>query len=193
MRYNQRSHVSEGSSDPRRHRSHSSKGLFLQAGHAIMMKSAFTIRKAVIGDAETVSRLTRELFAELGHMPPINDLNQSVAFCKDILENDKYVVLLAVDSKGLVTGILTLNEGISIYAGGRFGVIGEFCVLPTMRSKGLGKALLEKAKEFSQSKGWKRIEVTPPSKEKHFRTYAFYTREGFREIGPRLKYEEEPR
>ncbi len=95
-----------------------------------------------------------------------------------------------MDSKGLVAGILTLSEGISIYSGGRFGVIREFYVVTNMRSRGIGKALLEKAKEFSQNKGWKRIEVTPPSKEKHLRTYAFYAREGFREIGPRLKYED---
>ena len=156
---------------------------------AMIMNSTFTIRKAVIGDAEAVSRLTRELFAELGHIPPISDFNQSVAFCKDIFENDEYVVLLALDSKGLVAGILTLSEGISIYAGGTFGVIREFYVVPKMRSKGVGKALLEKAKEVSQNKGWKRIEVTLPSKEKHFRTYTFYAKEGFCEIGPRLKYE----
>ena len=154
------------------------------------MNSAFTIRKAVIRDAEAVSRLTRELFAELGHIPPITDFKQSVAFCKDILEDDKYVVLLASDSKGLIAGTLTLSEDISIYAGGRFGVIREFYVVPNMRSKGIGKALLEKAKEFSRNKGCKRIEVTLPSKEKHFRTYTFYTREGFQEIGPRLKHED---
>ena len=141
-------------------------------------------------DAEAVSSLTRELFAELGHIPPITDFNRSAAFCKDILKNDEYVVLLATDPKGVVAGILTLSEGISIYAGGRFGVIREFYVVPKMRSKGIGKALLEKAKEFLHNKGWKRIEVTLPPKEEHFRTYTFYAREGFREIGPRLKYED---
>lgn len=155
-----------------------------------MVKGALRIRKAVIRDAETVLRLIKELFAELGHIPPTTDFNQSLAFCKDILESDEYVVLLAMDSKELVAGILTLSEGISIYAGGRFGVIREFYVVPKMRSKGIGKALLGKAKEYSQNKGWRRIEVTPPSKEKHFRAYTFYAREGFREIGPRLKYED---
>jgi GNAT superfamily N-acetyltransferase len=121
-----------------------------------MMNSALTIRKAVVGDAETVSRLVKELFAELGHIPPLADFNQSVAFCKDIPENDEYVVLLATNSKMLVAGILTLSEGISIYAGGRFGVIREFYVVPNMRSKGIGKALLEKAKEYEHKNGWKR-------------------------------------
>ena len=155
------------------------------------MNSAFiTIRKGVIEDAATVSRLTKELFLELGHILPFADLHESMAFCKNILGKDDYTVFFAVDSEGFVGGILTLSKGISIYAGGRFGIIREFYVVPEMRSRGVGKALLEKAKEYGQSAGWKRIEVTPPSKEDHIRTYAFYIREGFREIGPRLKYED---
>lgn len=154
------------------------------------MNHGLTIRKVLIEDAETVSRLVGELFFELGHTPPIADLKQSVAFCKDMLEKDEYVVFLAVNSKGVAEGILTVSVGVSIYAGGRFGVIREFYVVPEMRSRGVGKALWERAKEFSRSKGWKRIEVTPPSKAEHTRTYDFYAREGFREIGPRLKYED---
>ena len=56
-----------------------------------------------------------------------------------------------------------------------------------MRSNGAGKALLEKAKEFGRRRDWKRIEVTPPDKGKWIRTYSFYIKEGFREIGPCLK------
>ncbi|MGA2109936.1 MAG: GNAT family N-acetyltransferase [Syntrophorhabdales bacterium] len=153
------------------------------------MSIAVTIREALLGDSETISRLTRELFLELGHTPPIADLKQSAQFCKEIVEKDGYCVFLALCSEGSAKGIITLSEAISIYAGGRFAVIREFYVVPEMRSMGVGKALWQKAKEFSRSKGWKRIEVTPPSKEEHMRTYRFYTREGFRKIGPRLKYE----
>ena len=58
-----------------------------------------------------------------------------------------------------------------------------------MRSNGAGEALIEKAKEFGRRHNWKRIEVTPPDKGKWLRTYNFYIREGFGEIGPRLKLE----
>jgi GNAT superfamily N-acetyltransferase len=154
------------------------------------MSTIVTIREALFEDSETVSGLTRELFLELDHTQPIADLKQSAQFCKEIIEKDDYFVFLAVSSKGSAEGIITLSEGISIYAGGKFGVIREFYVVPEMRSRGIGKALWYKTKEFSRSKGWKRIEVTPPSKEKHMRTYSFYAKEGFREIGPRLKYED---
>lgn len=151
--------------------------------------STLTIRRALIEDAETVSRLTRELYAELGHQSHFADFTQSVAFCQDIFEKDEYLAFLAFDEKGFASGIITLSEGISIYAGGYFGVIREFYVVPEMRCKRVGKALLEKARESAKSRGWRRIEVTLPSKDKWTRTYSFYAREGFEEIGPRLKYE----
>jgi len=154
------------------------------------MSRVLTIRKALVEDADTVSRLVKDLFLELGHTPPIADFHQSVELYKDMFEKDEYTIFLAVNTNGDADGIITVNEGVSLYAGGRFGVIREFYVVPEMRSRGVGKALLEKVKEFSRSKGWRRIEVTLPSKDEHIRTYSFYAREGFHEIGPRLKYED---
>jgi GNAT superfamily N-acetyltransferase len=147
------------------------------------------VREATIDDAPTVSRLTGDLFVELGHTSPFADLDEAAALCRDMFEKGEYVAFLAETPNGSVHGILTMSEGVSIYAGGRFGVIREFYVVPEWRSQGVGKALWEKAKEFARNKGWRRIEVTPPSKDEHTRTCNFYAREGFREIGPRLKYE----
>lgn len=147
-----------------------------------------TIRKGTVDDAETILRLAKLLFSELGHQLPMGD-QQSILFCKTILQSDEYVVFLSDDPRGYAKGTITLSEGLSIYAGGKFGVIREFYVVPEMRSMGVGKALLEKVKKFGRRKGWKRIEVTPPDKMKWSRTYNFYIREGFGEIGPRLKLE----
>jgi GNAT superfamily N-acetyltransferase len=147
-----------------------------------------TVRKATGKDAESILRLAKELYSELGHRLSIGD-HESVPFCKAILESGEYVVFLSDGPQGYPNGIITLSEGLSIYAGGKFGVIREFYVIPEMRSTGVGKALLEKAKEFGRRSGWKRIEVTPPDKGKWSRTYDFYIREGFAEIGPRLKLE----
>jgi GNAT superfamily N-acetyltransferase len=149
-----------------------------------------TIREGEIDDAATIAKLARDLFRELGHSPPLADLDESLALCRDLLKNGDYVAFLSENSQGTANGVLTMSEGVSIYAGGRFGVIREFYVVPEMRSSGIGKALFEKAKEFSRCRGWKRIEATPPSKNEHLGTYRFYAREGFCEIGPRLKYEQ---
>ncbi len=147
------------------------------------------IRLASLEDAEMVLRLTSQLFTELNHLPQVAHSGELAAFCKNLFNSHEYLVLLALDPNAHAAGILTLNQGISLYAAGRFGIIREFYVVPEMRSKGVGSALLRTAKGLAKDKGWKRIEVTLPSKEDHSRTFSFYIREDFREIGPRLKYE----
>jgi GNAT superfamily N-acetyltransferase len=152
------------------------------------MNEMFNIRKATIKDAESILRLAKEMFYDLGHQLKGDD-QQSLLFCKKILKSGEYVVFLSTGPQEYANGIITLSEGLSIYAGGKFGVIREFYIIPEMRSTGVGKALLEKAKEFGRKNGWKRIEVTSPEKRKWPRTHKFYVREGFREIGPRLTLE----
>jgi GNAT superfamily N-acetyltransferase len=148
-----------------------------------------TIRRASIGDVDVVIILSKQLFAELGHPFPFSENDHLISFCKNLLKKGDYVVFLSFDYQNSACGMITLNEALSIYAGGNFGVIREFYVIPEIRSSGIGKALLSAAKEFGRSKGWTRIEVTPPHKDKWIRTYNFYMKEGFIEIGPRLKLE----
>jgi GNAT superfamily N-acetyltransferase len=148
-----------------------------------------TIRRASIRDLDVVIKLSKQLFAELGHPFPFTEDGPSISFFKNLLKNEKYIVFLSFDSQNSTCGMITLSEALSIYAGGNFGVIREFYVIPEMRSSGIGKSLLNAAKEFGRSKGWTRLEVTPPHKDKWIRTYNFYQREGFIEIGPRLKLE----
>ena len=148
-----------------------------------------TIRRASFGDVDVVIKLSKQLFAELGHPFPFSENDRLISFCKNLLKNKDYIVFLSFDSQNSACGMITFNEALSIYAGGNFGVIREFYVIPEMRSSGIGKTLLNAAKEFGRSKGWTRIEVSPPHKDKWTRTYNFYQREGFIEIGPRLKLE----
>ena len=84
-------------------------------------------------------------------------------------------------------GILTLVESLAIYAGGRIGVVNELYVVPDFRSEGVGKLLLDEAKELAEARGWLRLEVTTPG-EDYAKTLRFYEREGFMPIGPRYKY-----
>ncbi len=147
-----------------------------------------TIRRAVEADAEAVLGLARMLFSELGHQLPLSD-EEALSFCKGILKRHEYTVFLSIGPGGDANGVLTMSEGLSIYAGGKFGIIEEFYVAPEMRSNGVGKKLLARAGDFGRENGWKRIEVTLPDKAEFPRTYQFYTRELFREIGPRLKLE----
>jgi GNAT superfamily N-acetyltransferase len=148
-----------------------------------------TIKRDANKDVDIVFELSKKLFDELGHPLPISDNNRLISFYKNLLENDDYVVFLSFDSQNSACGMISLSEAISIYVGGKFAVIREFYVMPEVRSSGIGKKLLQTAKNFCQSKGWTRLEVTLPHKDKWIRTYNFYMREGFVEIGPRLKLE----
>ncbi|MBN1341244.1 MAG: GNAT family N-acetyltransferase [Phycisphaerae bacterium] len=148
-----------------------------------------TVRRATSEDVAIILKLAQGLFAELGHQVPVDD-QHARAFCEAIVGAGEYVALLSEERQGQAIGVITMSEGVSLYAGGRFGVIREFYVIPEERSRGVGKALLERAKEVGREKGWKRIEATPADKVKWPRTYCFYAREGFREIGPRLKLED---
>ena len=78
-------------------------------------------------------------------------------------------------------------ETISLYAGGYIGVINELYVAPGYRSEGVGKMLLDAAKELAENRDWVRLEVTTPGDE-YQKTLRFYEREGFMAIGPRYKF-----
>ena len=98
------------------------------------------------------------------------------------------MAFLAINNTEKVVGILTLGESGAIYAGGKFGVIHEFYIDSGLRSQGIGKLLVEKAKQKSLDLNWNRLEVGAPPSPAWDRAKDFYLREGFQEIGPRLKW-----
>ncbi len=146
------------------------------------------IRRATEEDALSVLQMSKRLFDDLHHQLTFSE-EEYLSFCKIILERSDYIVFISETPDGKVIGVLTMTESRSIYAGGNFGIIQEFYVIPEIRSRGVGKELLKRAAEYGKDAGWKRLEVTPPEKSKWPRTYNFYSRELFQEIGPRMKLE----
>lgn len=84
-------------------------------------------------------------------------------------------------------GVLMLNECAAVYAGGRFGEITELYVKPEHRSGGIAALLISEARNHAQKRGWRRLEVGAPDQPTWQRTLQFYLREGFVDVGPRLK------
>ncbi|MBL7781218.1 MAG: GNAT family N-acetyltransferase [Saprospiraceae bacterium] len=130
-----------------------------------------------------VASMLAALFEEVGHSP---DYDAIAAIFNDIDADDRHSTLLAMDDDEAV-GVITLVETLSLYAGGYIGVINELYVMPDYRSEGVGKILLDAAKNLAEERGWVRLEVTTPGDE-YARTLRFYEREGFMLIGPRYKY-----
>jgi GNAT superfamily N-acetyltransferase len=146
------------------------------------------IQRATKSDAKVTVDLIRALLDELSSTPTEWDTNKYENLCKEMMEKEGYVVFHSVNNKGQIVGLITIAESESIYAGGKMGIIQELYIVPSMRSQKVGKSLIEKAIEYARNRGWKRLEVGAPACPKWSRTKSFYIREGFKEIGPRLKY-----
>lgn len=131
-----------------------------------------------------VSALLAGLFEDVEHSLTFEDI---VDIFADIDASDHHSTLLALNEDGDAVGVITVAESSSLSAGGRYGVINELYVVPDYRSEGVGKMLMDFAKEIGQQQGWARIEVTTPGDE-FDKTLRFYEREGFMKIGPRYKF-----
>ncbi|MEQ1744402.1 MAG: GNAT family N-acetyltransferase [Saprospiraceae bacterium] len=145
------------------------------------------IRLLVADESHTadVAALLALLFEEVEHHLEFEEIAEIFA---EMDADDHHSTLLAVDNDtDEVAGVITVVESLSLSAGGRYGVINELFVLPEYRSEGVGKMLLDFAKEIGEQRGWTRIEVTTPGDE-FDKTLRFYEREGFWKIGPRYKF-----
>ncbi len=134
---------------------------------------------------EIVSEMLASLFEEVGHTPSASEIASVFA---DIDTDDRHSTLLAVNDEGDAVGVMTIAETLSLYAGGYIGVINELYVVPEYRSEGVGKILLDAARDLADERGWRRLEVTTPGAE-YQKTLHFYEKEGFLPIGPRYKFE----
>ncbi|MFN0014154.1 MAG: GNAT family N-acetyltransferase [Saprospiraceae bacterium] len=145
------------------------------------------IRLLVADESHTadVAALLALLFEEVEHHLEFEEIAGIFA---EMDADDHHSTLLAVDDDtDEVAGVITVVESLSLSAGGRYGVINELFVLPEYRSEGVGKMLLDFAKDIGEQRGWTRIEVTTPGDE-FDKTLRFYEREGFWKIGPRYKF-----
>ncbi|XOV80260.1 MAG: GNAT family N-acetyltransferase [Aestuariibacter sp.] len=137
---------------------------------------------------ELVMKLTNEISERTGQQQ--FDINTTM-ICNNLREfmsESQYTVVGACFS-GTLIGFGTICESCSLYAGGRFGVIQEFYVLPEYRCKGVGRHLIARIIEYGQSKMWRRLELCTPPVPEFDSTLSFYEGTGF-EItgGHKMKY-----
>lgn len=146
------------------------------------------IIKANKNHSREIIRKVTELISELGGKPFVLDESEARIFIEQSIDEGRYIVFLAVDESENVIGIITVGESGAVYAGGKFGIIHEFYINAEMRSSDIGKQLIEKVKQTAADLRWRRLEVGAPPSPEWDRTKEFYLREGFQEIGPRLKW-----
>lgn len=131
------------------------------------------------------AQMVGALIAELapGYDPDLGAMTQMAA---GLLRQGRILGLVAWEGDQPV-GLLMLNECAAIYAGGLFGEITELYVIPRMRSLGLAAQMVARARDMGNARGWTRLEVGAPEQPVWERTKVFYERQGFTEVGPRLK------
>ncbi len=153
------------------------------------MSANITIHRATINDAHDVAVMVGELLDEIMSTIGINafnfSLDETTARLKDFIDREQYFVFVAQSESAGIVGFIALYEAHALYAEGAFGTIPEFFVRSEFRSKNVGLRLVEQAKAFGNSRGWKRLEVTTPPLPQFDKTLSFYEREGFAITGGR--------
>jgi len=146
------------------------------------------IDKANPGDVPEVALMAGELLGEIMRLSGVQafhfKLDETTLRLADFLAREKYHVFVARDD-GRLAGFIALYESCALYAEGTFGTIPELYVRPGYRSQDVGRRLVDQAKSFAVSIGWKRLEVTTPPLPQFDKTLAFYEREGFAVAGGR--------
>lgn len=133
---------------------------------------------------EMVGELLEEIMNSIGEKAFNFDRDETKERLRQFLVDQRSLVFVAEDA-GYEAGFIALYESYALYAEGAFGTIPELYVRPAYRSRGVGKMLVEKAKEFAAAKRWTRLEVTTPPLPQFERTLRFYEKEGFSISGGR--------
>jgi GNAT superfamily N-acetyltransferase len=132
------------------------------------------IREALPAEVERVLGMYEWLFAAPGSVPPRWDAEHARAAIASAIEDSSSAVLVAErrgDLVGLCTAYLDMN---SVRFGPRCWVE-DLAVSPGHRSQGVGKALLDAAKDWARERGGTHLELD--SGDTRTDAHRFYERE----------------
>jgi GNAT superfamily N-acetyltransferase len=135
---------------------------------------AVEVRAARAGEEGSLIPLYEWLFAAPGSTPRQWDPRRAEVALRDAIESHDACVLVADDGGGLV-GICTAYQDLHSVRFGYRAWIEDLAVDPTRRSEGIGKALLEAAKDWARERGATHLELD--SAESRTDAHRFYERE----------------
>jgi GNAT superfamily N-acetyltransferase len=133
------------------------------------------IRAAELADVERLPALYEWLFAPPGSRPEVWDERRAVVALTQAIESHDSCVLVA-DDDGELIGICTVYQDMHSVRFGYRAWVEDLAVDPERRSQGVGKALLDAAKDWGRERGATHLELdsalTRPD------AHRFYEREG---------------
>ncbi|HTN20659.1 MAG TPA: GNAT family N-acetyltransferase [Pelobium sp.] len=153
--------------------------------------SDINVIKCDQNQSEIISDLIIDLLKDFNEKSGGNfivDRNFILDTTNKLIKRETFGCYIAYENRNPI-GLIIISHSFAIYNGGDFGVITELYVAKEKRSQGIGRLLLEKAREFAKQNNWKKLEVGAPNKSEWPRTIDFYKENGFEEKGPKLRLE----
>jgi GNAT superfamily N-acetyltransferase len=138
------------------------------------VSDGFEIRAARPGEEKAVVGLYEWLFAPPGSRPPQWDERRAEVALRQAIESHDSVVLLAEEESALIGLCTAYQDMLSVRFGYRAWVE-DLAVAPTRRSLGVGKALLDAAKDWARERGATHLELDSGVTRKD--AHRFYERE----------------
>ena len=136
---------------------------------------AYEIRAANRGEEAAVSGLYEWLFAPPGSKPGLWDDRRALAALGQAIESHDAVVLVAEEAGGTLIGFCTGYQDIHSVRFGYRAWVEDLAVDPAHRSRGVGKALLDAAKDWARERGATHLELD--SSDARADAHRFYERE----------------
>jgi N-acetylglutamate synthase-like GNAT family acetyltransferase len=132
------------------------------------------VRPAALSDTDALFELLRELGYDALDRSAYDDAFGSV------LSHPEMRIFVAQNESGRLIGMLALSHRPQLRLGGTLVTIDELVVTEDTRARGVGRALLDRAKDLAKELGARRIELlTNRTRESYAR--GFYTKNGFTE------------
>lgn len=147
------------------------------------------VRAATGHDVAAIADGIERLLVELGgERPPRAELE---AVTGELVADPRLGALFVAESEqGGIVGVLAASWQHAVHVPGRYGTVQDLWVDPEWRSRAVGRELLEALFELAGQEGIARIEVGLP--QDGFAaieaTRAFYLANGFKPLGPRMRW-----
>jgi GNAT superfamily N-acetyltransferase len=145
------------------------------------------VRAAGERDVVAVSSAVADLLVELGGARPAP--REMHAATRTLIDDRDAGAVLVAELDGAVVGVIAASWQTAIHIPGRYALIQDLWVHPAWRSREIGGDLVRALCELASDRQIARIEVGLPRES--FAgldaTEAFYARNGFTPLGPRMR------
>jgi GNAT superfamily N-acetyltransferase len=136
----------------------------------------FEVRAARTDEAEAIVPLYEWLFAPPGSVPAAWDERRASVALRQAIESHDCAVLVAEADDGALIGFITGYQDLHSVRYGYRAWVEDLAVDPERRSQGVGKALLDAAKDWARERGATHLELD--SALARTDAHRFYEREG---------------